>query len=222
MLSDGFSLIHEEFYADQVLREQMDSLWSQGWRHFGTQFFRYNIGILNNELRYVIPLRIRLSEFSFSKSLRRILRRNADLIGSVRDIEIDDETIEIFHRHKQRFDHSVPESIFNFLSSEPSTVPCESKEIRVTLDEKLLAVSYFAIGKDSVSGTYALFEPTITDRSLGIFTMLKEIEYSMDTGREFYYQGYCYDVPSFYDYKKRFRGTEAFDWDESWTPFRQS
>lgn len=219
MLFEGFNLINEEFYADHVLPEQMDSLWSHGWRHFGTQFFRYNIGILNNELRYVIPLRIRLSEFSFSKSQRRVLRQNEDLAVTVRPIEINDETEEIFHRHKLRFDHSVPDSIFNFISSEPSTVPCESKEIRVTLNGKLLAASYIAIGKDSTSGIYAIFEPTMSDRSLGILTMLKEIEYSIESGREFYYQGYCYAGPSFYDYKKRFRNTEAFDWDGNWNAF---
>ena len=70
-----------------------------------------------------------------------------------------------------------------------------------------------------------MFEPTVTDRSLGIFTMLKEIEWAIETGRKFYYLGYAYEERSFYDYKKRFRGTEAFDWDDEWrslseyTPF---
>jgi arginine-tRNA-protein transferase len=222
MLSEGFRLINEEFYAERVLPEQMDSLLSLGWRHFGTQFFRYNIGILNNELRYVIPLRIRLSEFSFSKSQRRIVRRNSDLDVEIRPIEIDAEVEAMFERHKKRFDHSVPDSLRNFLSYDPAAVPCEAKEIRVTLDGRLLATSYFDLGQDAASGIYAVFEPTVTDRSLGIFTMLKEIEYSIETGREFYYQGYCYAGSSFYDYKKRFRGTEAFNWDSNWTSFREA
>lgn len=216
MLYEGFRLINEEFHSEDVLPEQMDSLWSHGWRHFGTQFFRYNIGILNNELRYVIPLRIRLSEFSFSKSQRRVLRRNSDLDVSVRPIEIDAEADAMFHRHKQRFDHSIPDSLLNFISDEPSSVPCEAKEIRVTRAGKLLATSYFSLGSNSASGIYAIFEPTITERSLGIFTMLKEIEHSIEIGRDFYYQGYCYAGKSFYDYKKRFRGTEVFDWDTGW------
>jgi arginine-tRNA-protein transferase len=49
--------------------------------------------------------------------------------------------------------------------------------------------------------------------------MLKEIEFATDAGKELYYQGYSYDGPSFYDYKKRFRGTESFDWKGSWKPF---
>jgi leucyl-tRNA---protein transferase len=113
----------------------------------------------------------------------------------------------------------VPESIYNFISRDPDDSPCDVKELRVTKEGELLAVSYFDVGSNSTSGIYAMFEPTITTRSLGIFTMLKEIEYSRQTGRKFYYQGYAYQGPSFYDYKKRFRGTEAFDWRHEWVAY---
>lgn len=216
MLLDNFRLINEEFYAEQLLPEQMDSLWAKGWRHFGTHFFRYNVGFLIDDLRFVLPLRVRLADFSFSKSQRRVLRRNEDLDVTIGPVDLDG--IEgLFDRHKTRFNHGVPESIYNFIS--PDASPCEPKEIRVTRDGELLAVSYFDVGRNSTSGIYAMFEPTITDRSLGIFTMLKEIEYSIETGREFYYQGYAYQGPSFYDYKKRFRGTEAFDWRHDWLSY---
>ena len=48
--------------------------------------------------------------------------------------------------------------------------------------------------------------------------MLKEIEFAQENGKEFYYQGYAYEGESFYDYKKRFRGTEVFDWKGNWKP----
>jgi arginine-tRNA-protein transferase len=82
--------------------------------------------------------------------------------------------------------------------------------------DTLVAVSYFGIGELATSGIYAMFEPTESPRSLGIFTLLKEIEYSIEQGKEFYYLGYCYEGESFYDYKKRFRGTEVFDWNGNW------
>lgn len=219
MLLENFRLINEEFYADQLLPEQMDSLWANGWRHFGTHFFRYNVGLLIDDVRFVLPLRIRLKNFTFSKSQRRVLRRNQDLQVAIGPIVIDNATQDLFHRHKTRFSHGVPDSVFNFISRQPESAPCESKEVRVTQGGELLAVSYFDVGSNSTSGIYAMFEPTITDRSLSIFTMLKEIEYSIETGREFYYQGYAYQGPSFYDYKKRFRGTEAFDWYDQWLAY---
>ena len=219
MLLENFRLINEEFYADRLLPEQMDSLWANGWRHFGTHFFRYNVGLLIDDVRFVLPLRIRLENFTFSKSQRRVLRLNQDLDVTIRPITIDEQSKNLFDRHKTRFNHGVPESIYNFISTEPDVSPCEAKEIRVSQNDQLLAVSYFDVGCNSTSGIYAMFEPTITDRSLGIFTMLKEIEYSIETNREFYYQGYAYQGPSFYDYKKRFRGTEAFDWYDQWLAY---
>lgn len=219
MLIENLRLINEEFYADFVLPEQMDSLWANGWRHFGTHFFRYNVGFLIDDLRFVLPLRIRLKDFSFSRSQRKILGRNKDLQVTISPIDLDEASEVLFHRHKTRFDHAIPESIYNFISHDPTRSPCEANEVRVSKGGELLAVSYFDLGRDSASGIYAMFEPTITDRSLGIFTMLKEIEYSIETGREFYYQGYAYQGPSFYDYKKRFRNTEAFDWYDNWVAY---
>ncbi len=218
MLLDEFPLIDEEFHTDFARPDQTDMLLENGWRHFGTHFYRYNIGFYRSDFRRVIPLRIRLSEFSLSKSQRRVLRRNNGLTVEIKPIEIDCGVDELFDRHKRRFDHGVPDSIYDFLSRDPARSPCEAKEIRVTDGDNLLGVSYFDIGKNATSGIYAMFEPEEKNRSLGIFTMLKEIEFSIDNRKQFYYQGYCYDGESFYDYKKRFSGIEAYDWIGNWRP----
>ena len=212
-------LINEEFYADAVLPEQMDKLWADGWRHFGTHFYRYNFGIYEFDVRRVIPLRIRLSEFSCSRNQRRIIGKNADLTGLISPIKITPAAEAMFERHKLRFDHGVPDSIYDFLSLCPEKEPCEAKQLSVYSDARLVAESYFDFGNKAVSGIYAMFEPEFASRSLGIFTMLKEIEFSIEKGKEFYYQGYSYEGESFYDYKKRFRGTEAFDWNGRWEKF---
>lgn len=216
MLSNEFRLINEEFYAENVLPEQMDSLWANGWRHFGTHFFRYNVGFLRNELRYVLPLRVDLARFRFSKSQRRNLRHNSDLLVVIRPIDLTPEAHKLFERHRTRFEYGAPDSIFTFLSSAPAISPCEAKEICVYEEDRLLAVSYFDVGSRSVSGVYAMFDPAVAHRGLGIFTMLKEIEYASAIGRRFYYQGYAYEGESFYDYKKRFQATEVFDWAGNW------
>ena len=62
-----------------------------------------------------------------------------------------------------------------------------------------------------------MFDPAFAHRSLGIFTMLKEIAFAMENGKEFYYQGYSYEGPSFYDYKNVFAGLRAYDWNGNWS-----
>ena len=219
LLDADFEYINEAFEANTVTPQQLDTVLAHGWRHFGTYFFRYNLGFLDFDIRRVIPLRTRLSDFSLSKSQRRVLRKNEDLEVIIRPIEIDDAAEKLFHRHKVRFDHNIPESIFDFLPHDAASAPCETKEVCVYKDEELIAASYFDLGARTASGIYAIFEPTEAALSLGIFTMLKEIEYANHAGKEFYYQGYSYEGESFYDYKKRFRGTEMFDWNGNWKRF---
>jgi arginyl-tRNA--protein-N-Asp/Glu arginylyltransferase len=221
MYDSEVKFINEAFYADEVLPDQLDKLLERGWRHFGTHFFRYSYGFYELDIREVIPLRIRLEDFSLSKSQRRILRRNADLRIEVRPISITPEAEELFHRHKSRFKNGIPDSLYDFLSTEANSVPCEAKQISAYEDNELIAVSYFDIGDRTCSGVYATFDPKRSDRSLGIFTMLKEIEFAVDNRKQFYYQGYSFSGNSFYDYKRRFRGTEGYNWREEWIPLKE-
>ncbi len=208
--------INEEFYAESVSGISMDGLWADGWRHFGMQFFRYSLGFHDFDIRRVIPLRIRLEDFSLSKSQRRVLRKNAEMETVVQPTKITAETENLFALHKDRFKQGIPDSIYDFISGEPSEKPCEALEITVYDNGKLIAASFFDLGAIAISGVYAMFEPSMHAHSLGIFTMLKEIEIAIQSGKTFYYLGYCYEGESFYDYKKRFRGIETFDWNGNW------
>ena len=214
-------LINEEFRSGAVTPEQMDLLLAEGWRHFGTKFYRYSLNIYNDRIVRVVPLRIRLADFRPSRSQRRILRRNDDLNCSVGPIEITDDVHQLFASHKQRFASDVPPSIYTFLSTDPAVVPCPALAVSVMRDEELLAASFFDVGIDSISSIYGIFDPRETARSLGIFTMLKEIEWAIDNGRQYYYPGYAYDGESFYDYKKRFSALERFDWYGRWVEFTE-
>jgi len=209
-------LINEEFFAHRITPQQLDVLLADGWRHFGTHFFRYNFGVHEFEIRAVIPLRIRLADFKFSKSQRRVLRKNTDLKALVQLVHITVEKELLFDRHKMRFRFGVPDSIFDFISVDS---PCETLEINASLNDRVIAASFLDIGTDSVSSVYAMFEPAESARSLGIFTLLKEIEFALEEGKEYFYLGYCYEGQSFYDYKKRFSATEMYDWQGNWKRF---
>ena len=221
MLKDLPVFINEEFYTLSVSPQQLDALLASGWRHFGEQFFRYNINFYKGEMRRVLPFRIRLADFEISKSQRRVLKRNQDLKIVFRPIEINSEKEDLFERHKQRFNHAIPDSLYDFLSFEPANVPCKALEVSVYESKKLLAASFFDVGATAISAVYAMFEPTEISRSLGIFTMLLTINYAVENGKTFYYPGYAYEGNSFYDYKKRFSALETFNWNRDWLKFEK-
>lgn len=221
MFTENFRYLNEQFYAEKVLPQQLDALLEQSWRHFGKHFFRYNLGLYQNEIRLVIPLRINLAKFSLSKSQRKILRKNADLQTIIRPVEITDEKNILFEIHKQRFKEGIPDSIYDFLDEDAANIPCKTLECCIYREKELLAVSFFDVGETSMSGIYACFKPEETTRSLGIFTMLLEIEFAIKNNKTFYYQGYAYQGNSFYDYKKRFRALETYDWSGNWEGFSE-
>jgi leucyl-tRNA---protein transferase len=213
------SFIDEYFVQARVTPEQMDSLWAMGWRHFECHFFRYSVSRRQGGFRTVIPLRVTLSKFAPSRSQKRAINRNRDLRVVIRDTFIDQIKEELFYRHRERFKENTPDSIYHFLSEDPSVEPCNNREICVYDGDNLVAASFLDIGRQSTSAVYAMFEPAESKRSLGIFTMLEAIRYSRELGCMYYYPGYAYREPSFYDYKKNFSGTEYYDWKGEWKPF---
>ncbi|HNQ15194.1 MAG TPA: GNAT family N-acetyltransferase [Pyrinomonadaceae bacterium] len=213
---ENFAFINEQFFVSAVEPANLDRLLADGWRHFGHHFFRYNLAFYTDEIRFVYPLRIDLPKFSFSKSQRRILKRNSDLRVEYGPATISETIIGMFERHAKRFTHSVPDSIFDFLAERPADGPCDTRSCFVYNADQLIAISFFDVGSVSLSSVYGIFEPDYADRSLGIFTMLREIEYAVENKLRHYYHGYVYEGNSFYDYKKRFRALEVYDWNGNW------
>lgn len=218
-LSD-LTFINEEFRADSVSPVELGRLLAEGWRHFGTSFFRYSVAFHDLKFRKVMPLRIRLQDFSLTKSLKRIIRRNSDLDVSIGTSFLDDEKRRLFDIHKQRFRGPRPGSILHFLDAEPGSVPCPGLEFCVREEDgSLLAVSFADEAEDSLSSVYAMFDPAHSRRSLGIYTLLLEIEHAKKLGKAYQYLGYAYEGSSFYDYKKRFSAIERYDWQGNWVDF---
>jgi arginine-tRNA-protein transferase len=204
--------LNQSFLCDSVPPEMMDRLWEAGWRHFGETFFRYSLSIDEYSVKTITPLRVNLDKFSLSKNQRRVLKKNADLHCTFVPASLSPEAHAMFQRHKERFSDNVPDNLDTFLSASPANLPCPAEECRVYLGEELIALSYLDLGAVGTSAVYGMFEPVHSERSLGILTMLKEIEYTQSRGSRYYYPGYATLEPSAYDYKKQLRGLEVLDW----------
>jgi arginyl-tRNA--protein-N-Asp/Glu arginylyltransferase len=205
-----------------VTPERMDEFWATGWRHFGPLFFRRYVMTSGDQVMAVQPLRIVLDRFHPSKNQRRVLRRNMDLSTRIKPTVLNQELHKMFADHAQRFTFNVPSSLGDFLGEQPNKIPCRNVTIAVNAGEKLIAASFLDLGMVGVSSVYGIFDPTESRRSLGIFTMLKEIEYAKERGFRFYYPGYTSKEPSAYDYKKKFVGLECYDWQGNWRPLLAS
>jgi leucyl-tRNA---protein transferase len=214
---------HQYFVADSVADELMDVLWADGWRHFGTMFFRTAVDELGRREVAIMPLRVDVQAFEPSKSQRRIMRRNKDLRVVVEGVSITPALEALFLRHRERFQDNKPESLYTYFADPHASFPCNALQCCVYEAERLLAVSFFDVGCEAMSSIYAMFEPDAHARSLGIFTMLCEIDFARRAGKRYVYQGYAHDEDdhenerSPYAYKKNFATTEAYKWLQDWT-----
>jgi len=216
------NIINEYFFADEVTPLQLDFLLAHAWRHFGTYFFRYSMGFIpeTEEDSAIVPLRIHLQNFSFSKSQRKIIQRNEGFRTVFREASITSTKKKLFELHKQRFAHNTPDNLYTFLSKNPAKYPTQTYEVAVFDKRKLIAVSFVDVAEYSFSSVYAMFDTNYHKYSLGIYTLLKEIEYAQTLKKKYLYLGYAYETSSFYDYKKNFNALEQYDWqNQTWKKY---
>jgi arginine-tRNA-protein transferase len=213
---ESYPIISEMAFCPEVPPGLLDQLWAHGWRHFGPEFFRNSVSEHNGLLYHIQPLRVPLAQFQPGKRFRKILRRNSDLRVEFKATELTADDHALFLAHKARFKFDPPETLEDFLGPMPSRIPCENVACRVYEGERLVAVSFLDVGERAGSSVYASFDLERSHLGLGYFTMLMEIEFGRQRGWTWYYPGYAYHEPSFYDYKKRFRPFEWLDWRGGW------
>jgi leucyl-tRNA---protein transferase len=214
---DGLFL---EAHCTEASPTDIDLIWADGWRNFGANFFRNQADYVEEKWVGVVPLRINLEKFSLRKHQRKLLRQQAATIVRYHIIEIDAEREAMFQKHILRFKDNRPAALSNFLGESPGIVPTLAFECALyDAQEKLYACSYFGIGANSISCIYATFDTDYADRSPGLHTLLAEIEFAQQHGKQYIYLGYAHDVPSYYDYKKNFNGLESYDWQGNWSDF---
>ena len=211
----------KRFELDRAAPDVMDALWADGWRHFGAHFFRDIYNVEGRRLVRVIPLRIDLSKYSLSRDHRRTWRRNHGLTIAFKPMKPSQKHHDLFEKHKVRFEQNQPIDLFQFISPNGTVTPCPSLMCEVWDKDELRAVSFMDIGSTSTSSIYAMFDPEYSQLSLGNYTLLCECEKAKSMGKRYLYTGYAHVTPSYYEYKKRFKGTEFYDWKGVWRPLEE-
>lgn len=166
--------------------------------------------------RACVSVRVIADEFRPSRSFRRVLARNSDIIGEQRAGVPTSEQYSIFrayldsrHRDGGMADMTVLDYAMMVEDSHVETRIIEYR--RRTVDSgitgrgsELIAVALTDILSDGLSMVYSFFEPAEQDRSLGTFMVLDHIERARRLGLPYVYLGYWIDGSRKMDYKSRF------------------
>jgi arginine-tRNA-protein transferase len=218
-----YSIVLEEEISVDIRNngENIDDYWAQAWHTGFCDFRRSNFDVYKGRYRKIFPTRYRLKDFVFTKSLRRVLKKNRDLRTVIRPLRITPEKSALhayYHylRHGETPRKSLLE-VYDYTVYYPSKLT----ELCVFKKDKLVACSIFEVGNRAMVSNSAFWDLNESARSLGTFTILLEVEYARQHGIELYYLGHYYRQNPNYQYKTRFHGLELYDWDNGrWIDFK--
>jgi len=164
--------------------------------------------------------------FEPTASQRRLGRRNADLRLELLPASYSEERFGLSRRSlKERHgfrsgDDSGDEAraaYRNFLVESP--VPGTSiAEYRLP-DGRLAATGYLDVLPGGLSSVYFAFDPVESRRSVGTWSVGRELELAASLGKRYYYLGFWVPGSEKMDYKADFRPFE-FALDGAWRPAR--
>jgi arginine-tRNA-protein transferase len=191
---------------EKIGKDQMEELLSQGWRKFGFEFFRP----LCLHCQSCIPIRVPVKAFVPSKSQKRCYKKNEDLHVRFRPLKFKDSIYEIYLDHNNRFTQpslSRTEFIDTFFFSS-----CPSLQSEYYLNGKLIAVGFLDVSSSGLSSVYFIYLREHSKRRLGVFSILKEMEYARKKNLAYYYLGYFIENNHHMAYKNQFTPNEKLNW----------
>lgn len=208
---------NEAYVVDQLEGAAYEVLLAKGFRRSGRVIYRPRCRTCQ-ECRAV---RIPVHQFTPSRSMRRIWRRNADLRVEVGDPMPTDEKFALFCRY---LDHQHDETMERAYSSFAEFLydsPLPTREFRYYLGSRLVGVSLVDHWPTGLSSVYMYFEPQCATRSLGTYSVLWEIAYGRRENLSYYYLGFYVAGSQKMAYKSRFRPNEVLVGDDRWVKFRE-
>jgi leucyl-tRNA---protein transferase len=202
-------------FVREAHRQSLDIFLSEGWMLYGNYYYLRSIRDWTQPKCGLIPLRICLEGFRFSKSQKVCLKKHADLTTLIQPIQLNPLKAKLFDEHKSKFGESGNDTdIYYFLNTNAAQIPAEGMEVTVMDGDKMIACGFFHLDKEGVNATYGIHDTSYVERSLGTYTMLREIEYALQHRKKYYYLGWMLSIPSIFDYKKRFNNLEYYDWQQ--------
>jgi arginyl-tRNA--protein-N-Asp/Glu arginylyltransferase len=171
--------------------------------------------------RACVSVRILANEFKLTRNMRKVVQRNADLIGAMHDAEPSTEQYSLFrayldsrHRKGGMSDMTVLDYAMMVEDTHVDTKVIEYRKrgpdsfITGKGQGELIAVALTDKMADGVSMVYSYYNPELADRSLGTFMILDHIARTRALGLPHVYLGYWVNGSRKMDYKVRFSPQE--------------
>jgi leucyl-tRNA---protein transferase len=157
-------------------------------------------------------VRVPVADFVLTKSFKRVLKKNADLVTQVVKARATSEHYSLFRgyidtRHSEG--GMADMSVLDFAAMVDDTV-ADSRIVEYRFDEnsanagELVSAVLMDVLGDGISMIYSFYEPSYEDRSLGTLMILDAIARAQSMGLPYLYLGYYVRGSKKMEYKARF------------------
>ena len=189
-----------------------NSLSKQGFRRSQNVLYRPSCA----ECSACLSARIRVDDFSISRSQKRTLKKNARLRREATSPWATEEQYALFREYleSRHSDGGMADmDIFEFAAMIEET-PIRSRVIEYhdseTDDRSPVAVCLTDVLDDGLSMVYSFYDPDLAGDSLGTYVILDHIEIAREAGLPYVYLGYWVPGSPKMGYKARFSSVEVY------------
>lgn len=187
-LPDRLARTPMEYPIRSLLPDEVDRRLALGYRRQGTLLYR----VACPACTACEPIRLRADTFRPSKTQRRAYRRASEQLQvEIGPLTYSDERVALYNRHKferglARTDLPMsPDGYRSFLVD----ACCDAFEIRFLHRGELAGVAVTDRGATALSAVYTYYDPALSSLSLGVFSILTQVELCRAWGLSFMYLG---------------------------------
>ena len=218
------------FLCERMDGDVYHAFMDRGFRRSGDFFYQP----VCRGCRECRPIRVPVETFAPSKSQRRVRRRNADVSVTVTTSPPPTpERYDLYARYQRQrhrratatgaqdavpVDEPDQDSAAGFAeflyASAVDTIEFSYRDSA----GRLIGVGIADICRQSLSSVYFYFDPAERRRSLGVFSILWEIDFARRRGIPYYYLGYWIRDCAAMRYKADYHPHELLDPDGVWRP----
>lgn len=168
-----------------------------------------------------VSVRILADEFQPTRSMKRVLAANADVVSTELEAEPTSEQFSLFRRyidsrHQQGGMSEMNALDFSMMVEDTHVntrlieyrIRQEGDGIAAKQEGQLIGVALTDIMSDGSSMVYSFFDPDMEKRSLGAFMILDHIRTAKERGLPHVYLGYWVKGSRKMEYKTRYRPQE--------------
>lgn len=195
----GRTWISQTFWAKKLDTKLYEALINKGFRRCGYHFYQNCCP----ECEACIPIRLDIAGFSPSKSQRRALKKNSDIKIVRHKARFEKEGFSLYSKYCMSRHGSRPaeNDYTNFLIDSP----VDTQIMRYYCESQLVGLGWIDVLPDSLSSVYFAFDPDHAWRSMGVYSLLKEVELCQTLKKRWLQMGFWVEDCQKMSYKNNYK-----------------